>query len=47
MSPYIRGIDHRIALLAWDWIDQFDAYDQDRITRFYEAHVDQGPEQVP
>ncbi len=47
MSPYTRGMDHKIALLAWDWIDQFDSYDQDRITRFYEAHVDQGPEQVP
>lgn len=46
MSPYPR-MDHKIALLAWDWIDQFDTYDQDRITRFYEVHVDQGPEKIP
>ncbi len=47
MTPYTRGMEHKIALLAWDWMDQFDDYDQDRITRFYEAHVDHGPEQVP
>ncbi len=47
MSPYSRGMDHKIALLAWDWIDQFDSYDQNRITRFYEVHVNQGPEKIP
>ncbi len=47
MTPYSRGMEHKIALLAWDYIDSFDAFDRDRIIRFYNAHVDQGPEDVP
>ena len=46
MSPYLRGMTTKIALLAWDWIDQFDTYDEARITRFYEVHVDKGPEPI-
>jgi len=46
MTPYSRGMDHKIALLAWDYIDSFDAFDRDRIIRFYDAHVDRGPEDV-
>lgn len=47
MSPYARGMgSHKIALLAWDYIEFLDSYDQNAITRFYENHVDQGPEQI-
>ncbi len=47
MTPYGRGMTHKIALLAWHWIDWLDSYDEAEITRFYESHVDQAPEQVP
>ena len=46
VSPYER-MNHQIDLLAWGWIDELDQFDGDEITRFYQAHVDQGPESVP
>ena len=36
-----------IAILAWTWLDELPALDRDRLLRFYRAHVDQGPEDVP
>ncbi len=36
-----------IAILAWTWIDELPRLDRDRLLRFYRAHVDQGPEDVP
>ena len=47
MSPYSRGMQKKVALVAWDYIQFLDGYDQNAITRFYENHVDKGPEQVP
>lgn len=48
MSPYSEGMGtHKVAVLAWDRIEFLDGYDQARITEFYEAHVDQGPERIP
>lgn len=47
MSPYSRGMQKKIALVAWHYVDFLDSYDQNEITRFYESHVDQGPEQIP
>ena len=47
MSPYSRGMQKKVALVAWDYIQFLDGYDQNAITRFYQNHVDQGPEQVP
>ena len=44
-SPYDR-MDHQIAVLAWGWIDELDQVNADEITRFYQAHVDHGPEAV-
>jgi Protein of unknown function (DUF3105) len=35
------------AILAWTWIDELPAFDRDRLLRFYRAHVDKGPEDVP
>ena len=37
----------RLALLAWDWIDELPEFDRAEILRFDEAHVDRGPEDVP
>jgi cytoskeletal protein RodZ len=47
MSPYSRGMQKRVALVAWDFIEFLDGYDQAEITRFYENHVNQAPEQIP
>lgn len=47
MTPYSKGMQHQIALLAWNWIDELDAFDRDRIVKFYQDHVDKGPEDVP
>lgn len=47
MSPYSQGMGiHKIAVLAWNWILFLDSYDQAKITEFYEAHVDHGPEPI-
>lgn len=47
LSPYTKGMTKRVALVAWDYIEFLDTYDQAEITRFYENHVNHGPEQVP
>jgi hypothetical protein len=47
LSPYSRGMQKKVALVAWDYIEFLDGYDQAEITRFYENHVDKGPEQIP
>lgn len=36
-----------IAILAWTWLDELPALDRERVLRFYRAHVDRGPEDVP
>jgi hypothetical protein len=36
-----------IAILAWTWLDELPQLDRDRLLRFYRAHVDRGPEDVP
>jgi len=46
LSPYER-MDHRVELLAWGWIDELDGADATEIARFYQAHVNRGPEAVP
>ena len=48
MTPYSRGMGtHKVALVAWDYIEFLDSYDKAEITRFYENHADKGPEQIP
>jgi hypothetical protein len=47
MSPYSRDMKKKVALLSWGWIQFLDGYDEKAITRFYEIHVNQGPEKVP
>ena len=38
VAPY-PGMDAKIALTAWQRIDKFDAYDEQRIVRFIEAYI--------
>jgi len=47
LTPYSRGMQKKVALVAWDYIEFLDGYDQAEITRFYENHVNRGPEQIP
>ena len=37
MSPY-PGMDTRISLTAWTFLDQFDEFDEERIDEFFQAH---------
>jgi hypothetical protein len=46
VTPYDH-MDHQLAVVAWDWIDEMDAFDHDRLWKFYTAHIDRGPEDVP
>ncbi|MBI3967404.1 MAG: DUF3105 domain-containing protein [Chloroflexi bacterium] len=45
-TPFSQ-MDHKIAVVAWGRIDEFDAWDADRVSRFYKRFVDRGPEDVP
>ena len=47
LTPYSRGMQKKVALVAWHYVDFLDSYDPNEITRFYESHVDQGPEHIP
>jgi hypothetical protein len=38
---------HRFAIVAWGWRLFMDTWDDALAERFYEAHVDNGPERVP
>lgn len=46
LTPYSKSMTKKVALVAWHWIEFLDGYDQAAITRFYEVHVDKGPEQI-
>ena len=39
-----HDMDHQLAVVAWGYIDEMDAFDADRILAFYREHVDRGPE---
>jgi hypothetical protein len=45
VTPYDH-MQHRIAILAWRWIDQMDTFDRTRLLGFYRIHVDHGPEAI-
>jgi hypothetical protein len=40
-------IKSQIAILAWTWIDELPSFDRERLLKFYTAHVDRAPEDVP
>lgn len=40
------NLDSRIALTAWNYLDKFNEFDEQRVTRFIDAHRDQGPERT-
>jgi len=46
LTPYSRGMTKKVALVAWDYIEFLDVYDQAAITQFYENHVNKGPENI-
>ncbi len=43
VTPYDH-MDRQLAIVAWDWIDEMDAFDSARLLTFYKAHLDRGPE---
>ncbi len=47
MTPYSHGMQKKVALVAWHYVEFLDSYDQNAITQFYENHVDGSPEAVP
>lgn len=40
------NLDSRIALTAWNYIDKFNDFDQARIEKFVDAHLNKGPEKT-
>ena len=44
--PY-SDMDHKLAAVAWDRIDELDQFDAGRLLAFYEAYADRGPENAP
>lgn len=40
------NLDTRIALTAWQYIDKFNDFDEQRIIRFIDAHLNMGPEKT-
>jgi len=46
LTPYSKGMTQKVALVAWDYIEFLDVYDQAAITRFYENHANKGPENI-
>ena len=40
------NLDSRIALTAWNYLDKFNEFDQNRINKFIDTHLNQGPEKT-
>ena len=47
VRPYDRIGPGTIVLTAWNWVDELKAYDEARIRRFMDAHLNQCCESVP
>lgn len=41
-----KDIDAKIAVASWGWYDKMNELDEDRIWRFFEDHINRGPERV-
>lgn len=46
VTPYPK-MESRLAIVAWGWVDQMEEFDRERLEKFYVAHVDRGPEDLP
>lgn len=40
------NMDSRIALTAWNYLDKLGQFDEQRITKFIDTHLNQGPEKT-
>ena len=47
LTTHYQKLRTRLAILAWTWLDELEEFDRQRLLRFYQAHVDMGPEDVP
>ena len=47
IRPYDKVPPGTIALTAWNWIDELATYDEARVIRFLNAHLNQCCEEVP
>lgn len=47
IRPYDKIAPGTIVLTAWNWIDELPAYDEARVRRFLDAHLNQCCESVP
>ncbi|MBI2938801.1 MAG: DUF3105 domain-containing protein [Chloroflexi bacterium] len=41
-----RKIQQKLAIISWGWIDEMDQFDRGRLLRFYQAHLDNAPEEL-
>lgn len=41
-----RSMDTNYALTAWTYLDKFNDFDEQRIIKFIDVHIDQGPERT-
>jgi len=47
IRPYDKIAPGTIVLTAWNWVDELPAYDEARVRRFLDAHVNKCCEDVP
>ncbi len=40
------NLDSNFALSAWQYLDKFDSFDQSRVEKFIDAHLENGPERT-
>lgn len=45
LSPNEK-LDAKIVLAAWGWMDKLNEFDEKRITKFFDDHINRGPERV-
>ena len=41
-----QNLDTNFALTAWTYLDKFNEFDEQRVTKFIDAHLNQGPEKT-
>lgn len=43
----LNDMDNNFTITAWQWLDRFDTYDEQRIIDFIDDHLNKGPEAAP